>query len=810
MKFLRIVAALAVLLPAIVLGSITSQVDKTPAYVVASYPSTLTVTFPFQLSTDLTVLDLGPAGAPYSPAHVLTLGSDYTVTGGGYNTHTNMQTGSITVVSTGTGGVLANDLILIQRNVPINQLTSFQSGGALTAAMIEQALDKQATISQQLNELSGRSLRFQPGETLDGTLLLSARKGAFLAFDVNGNPVFPQSASIIYPSSAPLSVVNIAALRLLPVSSLVTGIPVQVAGYYAANDGGGGTYVWNSTSTTADNGGTVIQPTGVTTGRWMLQYGGSMNVRIFGAYGDGTHDDTAAIASALSAASIAGFPVVFPDGSYAVSSALTSSAVIQMSTGASLVPSGSGYTVLTIQNAPQFSTDWSVTIDSGASTVGARPALNGILWVNPVAIGVTAVRVNGLNGYGLKLQQMYDTTIKSISVELCGNATNYAFQITDGNDTSNTSFIAHLQVEQSQEKAISISGNSLLIHIGQIHSERATVSNPNTIVWDIQGNRCQYDCLRLSSNTPSNSVAQLFCYNTTYTDLLSEGAIMVTVQGYNGGACTLVNPEIQGTYNLASGQGGKVTVIGGNIASVTNYLRGATFYGAIIGSVSFNQLAQITECTFNTCTIGTVDSSSVVANAQFSGCTVTTFTRHYGCAYRVVGGYIGTLNLGDVGGGDETGFQATQVEIGTLAMQDGGSGGTFRSCQIDTFGTLNVPAGKTVFLGCILKTGVAVNYKTFVFRDMVINGNVSSDSGVIELYATKIIGTLTYASASAGIYDAASSVTGTVTNTGVNPYAGAWTVGQRTFNLIPTVGQPKSWVCTVAGSPGTWVSEGNL
>lgn len=42
------------------------------------------------------------------------------------------------------------------------------------------------------------------------------------------------------------------------------------------------------------------------------------------------------------------------------------------------------------------------------------------------------------------------------------------------------------------------------------------------------------------------------------------------------------------------------------------------------------------------------------------------------------------------------------------------------------------------------------------------------------------------------------------------PTTGTWERGDRIFNADPTVGQPKSWVCTVAGSPGTWVSEGNL
>lgn len=40
--------------------------------------------------------------------------------------------------------------------------------------------------------------------------------------------------------------------------------------------------------------------------------------------------------------------------------------------------------------------------------------------------------------------------------------------------------------------------------------------------------------------------------------------------------------------------------------------------------------------------------------------------------------------------------------------------------------------------------------------------------------------------------------------------AGRYAVGARSFNKTPAVGQPKSWVCTVAGLPGTWVSEGNL
>lgn len=42
------------------------------------------------------------------------------------------------------------------------------------------------------------------------------------------------------------------------------------------------------------------------------------------------------------------------------------------------------------------------------------------------------------------------------------------------------------------------------------------------------------------------------------------------------------------------------------------------------------------------------------------------------------------------------------------------------------------------------------------------------------------------------------------------PTSGTWGRGDRRFNSLPAVGQPKSWVCTAGGTPGTWVSEGNL
>ena len=49
-----------------------------------------------------------------------------------------------------------------------------------------------------------------------------------------------------------------------------------------------------------------------------------------------------------------------------------------------------------------------------------------------------------------------------------------------------------------------------------------------------------------------------------------------------------------------------------------------------------------------------------------------------------------------------------------------------------------------------------------------------------------------------------------LSSTGNAPNYGSWLKGDNVLNGAPAIGAPKGWVCTVTGSPGTWVSEGNL
>lgn len=147
---------------------------------------------------------------------------------------------------------------------------------------------------------------------------------AFLGLAVVFGGVADAARTIVPAEFQNQGVATIAALKALPVSGLTDGQVVQVACYYTCTtpDGGGGPFKWDSSSSASDNGGTIIAPDAGGTGRWRRIYSGALNVKWFGAKGDGSTNDATAVAAAVTVlmgttGSIgAGGELYFPPGDY--------------------------------------------------------------------------------------------------------------------------------------------------------------------------------------------------------------------------------------------------------------------------------------------------------------------------------------------------------------------------------------------------------------------------------------------------------------------------------------------------------------
>ena len=113
---------------------------------------------------------------------------------------------------------------------------------------------------------------------------------------------------------------NYQALKAIPTQGVFNTAVVIVSGHTVPNDGGGGIFTYFDSISTADNGGSVLAPnSGI--GRWVRQFDNEINVLWFGAKGDGSTDDTAAVQAAISSAE-ANSTIVFPptSASYKVTS----------------------------------------------------------------------------------------------------------------------------------------------------------------------------------------------------------------------------------------------------------------------------------------------------------------------------------------------------------------------------------------------------------------------------------------------------------------------------------------------------------
>jgi hypothetical protein len=122
---------------------------------------------------------------------------------------------------------------------------------------------------------------------------------------------------------------------------------IQLLGFHTKGDGGGGVFYWDATKDKSEhNGGTVIDPNKaglvanwastqalyftpevIGQGCWVREYSGAVNVKWFGAKGDGVADDTNAIQNVINFSTNAKKTINVVSGNYKLTSSLISNSL---------------------------------------------------------------------------------------------------------------------------------------------------------------------------------------------------------------------------------------------------------------------------------------------------------------------------------------------------------------------------------------------------------------------------------------------------------------------------------------------------
>lgn len=209
--------------------------------------------------------------------------------------------------------------VFLKRLTALDQEVSYVPNDRFPAETHERALDRLTLISQELDHRIDRTLKVDEFEEPIGTISKSERSGKIMGFDNDGKPFFSNVGDIVAREGKDSVIYASIALMLADTQQFITNDVVKVLGYYEAGDGGGGDFYFDAASTETANGGTVFAASGG--GRWFRRFSDAVNVKWFGAKGDGATDDSSAINSAISAANaFGGGQVIFPPGEYACGS----------------------------------------------------------------------------------------------------------------------------------------------------------------------------------------------------------------------------------------------------------------------------------------------------------------------------------------------------------------------------------------------------------------------------------------------------------------------------------------------------------
>lgn len=272
----------------------------------------------------------------------------------------------------------------------------------------------------------------------------------------------------------------------------------------------------------------------------------------YGAVGDGTTDDTAAIQAAIDAAVAAGKGLYIPQGSYRITgTGLTISNLSYLKTDGFQLTS-----FMSAVNAGATTITWTLgnfVIEGGfglTSADGRTTARNGIYFdMNAGQCAIDAIRAITFNGFGIKIDDMWDSVVHRLMTDRCGTNSVYALTIQSVDDTTNHSRFGSIQAEESTGLAIYLDPNNVNCTYEQIHSERT--ATPQAASHNLQGNSCSFRNIRIEGASGGNENIVMGSFDGSFDDMRClDGAAIAIRYGTANGTMTIRNLAASGAVTV--------------------------------------------------------------------------------------------------------------------------------------------------------------------------------------------------------------------------------------------------------------------
>ena len=485
----------------------------------------------------------------------------------------------------------------------------------------------------------------------------------------------------------------------------------------------------------------------------------------FGAVGDGVTNDTAAIQAAITASN----SVYIPFGSYLVNAQinLKSNLTIYADLGAKLVlaPAVTPYVLRgdTMSNIRITNLEIEGNGIVGFSTIYLSN-------VSEVLFDNCKVTKSGSNG-------IYISTGSNVTVQNSTLSNNYFYGI-EFRDCDNCKAIANLCAENGitgvatstdgrgimlwRSRGCYIAGNRLSLNTEygfRIYSEAAdaTTSNYNVVTGNVLTDNVRADLVLYDEGAAFSFVAR----NT-----LSDNIIYRSVDTTDlNSVCVL-----QGDFNTY----------------VNNHVFKSGAFGTDCGFNFFNA----NYCTISNCSVYNMD----VAFSTSSSTNITIDN----CFGNVVGKGLTIPTEG--------------IIVRNSKFLHGGAGAT--DVCIDNSPATGKNFYESNYISAFYQGVVVADQSVALFGNTTVGSTNAGLRKTGNVTATIEAANNSWDSANPFLLSAYSR-TSSVHDQAVIKYTAApttlsWTRGDTAWNEEPTVGQPVGWMCTVAGTPGTWVAMANL